>query len=240
MLKLEVKGSEIKRLRLQRERGATQKELAHEARVSERRLRQIENTGGAVAADVVDRLAHALGVRRQMLCLESPASTHAPFRMPAAGEIMPRHDTAIADVVKNEAELFELGCKNQVVICHAFVPLTTETQDYLEELFAILRSLCWGDRGNVRHEGKETALPIRRRIRELLVLLKGNDVWIYQTTNFKLLPERDLLPETPDPFNCEVQLIITAGPPGEYGETSIHVPIDNGQPTRYRAADMAA
>lgn len=242
MLKLEVKGSVIKRLRLQREQGATQKEFAHEVRISERRLRQIENAGGLVTVDVLDRMSRAFGVHRQDLCVESLVSVGAgaPRDQHSREAIIPRHDTAIADVVASEAELFELGCKNQAVLCHALVALTAETSRYLEEIFAILRSLCWGDHNNVKHEGKETALPIRRRLRELLVLLKGNDVWVYQTTNYKLLPERDLLPEEPDPFDCEVQLIIAAGPPGEYGETSIHVPVDNGQPRRYRAAAVAA
>jgi acetamidase/formamidase len=43
VLKLEVDGAEVKRLRSSRERSATQKEFAHEVGISERRLREIEN-----------------------------------------------------------------------------------------------------------------------------------------------------------------------------------------------------
>ncbi|MGA2843261.1 MAG: hypothetical protein ABSG18_24570 [Steroidobacteraceae bacterium] len=43
MRKIQLNGKKIKELRGQRDRAATQKEFAHEIRVSERRLRAIEN-----------------------------------------------------------------------------------------------------------------------------------------------------------------------------------------------------
>ncbi|MBK6705457.1 MAG: helix-turn-helix transcriptional regulator [Caulobacteraceae bacterium] len=73
MLKLEVDGAEVKRLRSRRERSATQKEFAHEVGISERRLREIENAKGLIAVDVVDRLARALSVPRTQLCASALA-----------------------------------------------------------------------------------------------------------------------------------------------------------------------
>lgn len=234
MLKIQVNGREIKHQRLNLTRCATQKEFAHAVGVSERRLREIENTTTSVPVDVLDRIARTLSVHPSRLYAAAPPDAEGrgdPARPPVAREFfVPRHDTGIADVVVSEAQLFELATKNKVALCHAVVGLRAETGLYLEELFSILRGLTWSARESALSPGSADALVTQRRIRELLVLLKGNDVWVYQTTNLKQLPERDVIPDTPDPFDLEPQLIIAAGPPGEYGETSISVPIDNGQP----------
>jgi hypothetical protein len=65
----------------------------------------------------------------------------------------------------------------------------------------------------------------------LLVLLKGNDVWVYGDSNMKALPESYEMRPAGDRCDYEFQAIIAFGPPGEYGETSIHVPNDRGQPS---------
>ena len=70
----------------------------------------------------------------------------------------------------------------------------------------------------------------QRRIRELLVLLKGNDVWVYCDTNIKALSESFELQPRGSAERMECQAILAFGPPGEYGESSIKVPIDRGQP----------
>lgn len=233
MLKFEVNGREIKRRRLNLVRGATQKEFAYTVGVSERRLREIENTTASVPSDLLDRIARALSIHPSLLYAAPPPVVEDGTATRAAVPsefFIPRHDTGIADVVESEAQLFELATKNKIVLCHARVGLNAETGPYLEELFEILSSLTWSAREGAPASGSASALTTQRRIRELLVLLKGNDVWVYQTTNLKQLPERDVIPDTPDPFHLEPQLIIAAGPPGEYGETSISVPIDNGQP----------
>jgi hypothetical protein len=69
----------------------------------------------------------------------------------------------------------------------------------------------------------------RRRLRELVVLLKGNDVWVYADTHMKYLPES--FEEDPNgQRQIHAQLVIAFGPPGEYGEESVEVDVDNGQP----------
>ena len=91
MLKLEVDGAEVKRLRSSRERSATQKEFAHEVGISERRLREIDNAKGLIAVDVVDRLARALSVPRTQLCASTQAPASAPpSKSPEKDRFFPR------------------------------------------------------------------------------------------------------------------------------------------------------
>ena len=234
VLKLEVDGAEVKRLRSSRERSATQKEFAHEVGISERQLREIENAKGLIAVDVVDRLARALSVPRTHLCASALAPDSAmPLKRPEEDRFFPRFDTGIAEMVEDEAVLMDAAAKVQVVLLQIKVRLTEETQGYITELYELASSLSWSgsNRALLQTDGE---LPIRRRLRELLVLLKGNDVWVYATDNIKMWPERHEIPAQPDPFNGEIQLILAAGPPGEYGETSIHVDIDAGQPRMIR------
>jgi transcriptional regulator with XRE-family HTH domain len=233
VLKLEVDGAEVKRLRASRERSATQKEFAHEVGISERRLREIENAKSLIAVDVVDRLARALSVPRTQLCASAPPDSAMLSKPPEKDRFFPRFDTGIAEMVEDEAALMDAASRTQVVLLQIKVRLNEETQSYITELYELASSLSWkgSNRAVLQTDGE---LPIRRRLRELLVLLKGNDVWVYKTDNIKMLPERHEIPAEPDPFNGEIQLILAAGPPGEYGETSIHVDIDAGQPRMIR------
>src|SRR3546814_1276920 len=116
------------------------------------------------------------------------------------------------------------------VVCSIDIPLSDETAGYAEDLFEILRSLTWEVR-DCRFDIPATEeISIRRRIKMLLVLLKGNDVWVYQTSFVRRLPERhEPLPEGEYP-DLRSRLVVALGPPGEYGEVSIKVPIDHGQP----------
>ena len=70
------------------------------------------------------------------------------------------------------------------------VTLDDETSTYAEELVAILTSLTHGARGILNDVPAVDVIAIRRRIRQLLVLLKGNDVWVYETEVLRRLPER--------------------------------------------------
>ncbi|MBN8607575.1 MAG: helix-turn-helix transcriptional regulator [Caulobacterales bacterium] len=124
MLKLEVDGAEVKRLRSSRERSATQKEFAHEVGISERRLREIENARGLIAVDVVDRLARALSVPRTQLCASVPAPASAmPSNPPEQDRFFPRFDTGIAEMVEDEAVLMDAASKAQVVLLQIKVRL---------------------------------------------------------------------------------------------------------------------
>ena len=235
MRKIQLDGATIKRLRNERDRSSTQKEFAHEVQFSERKLRAVENTGDAVSMDTANRIAKALGQPLQSLAVTPPdpsgptASPQAIVRMPKR-EILPRFDDYPAQAINDEASMFEFAKSNRVLISHILTTLTAETSAYVEELLVILKRLTWED-GNFDNpiQGLEE-IAVRRRIRELLVLLKGNDVWVYCDTHLKALPECFELPP-PDAKNTyEFQAIVAFGPPGEYGETSIRVPVDHGQP----------
>lgn len=242
MRKIQLDGRKIKELRDGRDRAATQKEFAHEVRVSERRLRAIENKNALVTSDVADRIARALNKPLQILL----AHDHGPPPPPQAvaqntveemkpvlrEQVLPRFDETIAHFVSDEAGLVELVKGNWVLLSHILTALNAETSAYAEELISILRSLACDPRVEARHrsDGAEE-IGLRRRIRELLVLLKGNDIWVYGDSNMKALPESYEVPPVGDRRDYELQAIIAFGPPGEYGETSIRVPIDRGQPS---------
>jgi len=241
MRKIQLDGQKIKELRDGRDRAATQKEFAHEIRVSERRLRAIENKNALVTTDVADRIARALSTPLQLLSRYSddgPAApavaitlgTSAAPEKVAQKRVIPRFDEDYAYAISDEAFLFEKirPCRN--LVSHIFLSLSAETSGYVEELLSILRSLTWEGRSPLaRIDGLEE-IAIRRRMRELLVLLKGNDVWLYFYDNFRTLPESFNVPPESTRCDHEFQAVVAFGPPGEYGETTIKVPIDRGQP----------
>lgn len=241
MKKVIPDGGRIKGFRMNSERTSTQKELAHEIRVSERTLRAIENKDSAIGVDVLDRLAKLFGVHREQLVKSSGSCTvPGPPRGPgvsqnvladlAADRIVPRHDYDLAHATTDEGVLFKEASRSHDVACNIDMPLTDETAGYAQELFEILTSLTWEVR-DCRFDIPATEeIATRRRIKMLLVLLKGNGVWTYQTSFFRRLPERyEPLPagEYPD---LRSRLVVALGLPGEYGEDSIRVPIDHGQP----------
>ncbi len=244
MKRYKTNGRHIKELRERRERCATQKELAYEVRISERQLRLIENRNKEINADVLDRIAKALGVPRQAIvfAIDQPRLVFDSATGPQSGQpqpenrepvVVPRFDTDFASVVRDEAELFANARDSHVVVSHVQTKLNVETESYAEELLDLLQSVSWEKRDLlVPVDGREE-LRLCRRLRELLVLLKGNDVWVYMTRHFKCLPESYLVQPKRDFSKTEMQAIIAFGPPGEYGEETVEVPIDHGQPWVY-------
>ena len=240
MKKVIPDGSRIKSLRINSERASTQKELAHEIRVSERTLRQIENRDAPIGADVLDRLAKWFGVHREQIAKSTgglpvaaafgPDVFDAVLAELSEDRIVPRHDYDLAYATTDEGKLFKEASNSHDVVCSIEIPLTDQTAEYAQELFEILRSLTWEMRNILVNIPATDEIAIRRRIKMLLVLLKGNDIWVYQTSFFRLLPERwEPLPEGEYP-DLKSRLVVALGPPGEYGEVSIRVPIDHGQP----------
>lgn len=63
-----------------------------------------------------------------------------------------------------------------------------------------------------------------------MVMLRGNDISVCQTKVYRRLPERYDLPPEDEPAKHQSRFVIALGAPGEYGETSMRVPIDHGQP----------
>ncbi len=240
MKRYQMNGMTVKRLRKDRDRGSTQKELAHEARISERLLRLIENANGRVSRAVLERLARALGVESEALLMPlGPPSISLAMssgRAPVAStrQLWPRFDTDHAHVVKDAAELFKDASNSHRIIVHVRITLNAETSAYADELLEIMESVTW-ERGSLLHpiEGRGE-LRMRERIRQLLVLLKGNDVWVFATRHIKHYPESYEVVVTSD--RMEGQTIVAFAPPGEYGEDYVEVPVDNGHPWIFDSA----
>jgi len=239
MKKVIPQGAVIKRLREQLERGSTQKELAFSVGISDRKLRLIENTNEAITVQTLNRLAKALGVRREHIAF----ATDGPKLVPAAANIfdtvlkelsedriVPRHDYDLASASTDECYFYDHARRSQDLTVEIMVPLNQETSGYAEELVAILTGLTYSGRCILKDVAATDAIPIRRRIRQLLVLLKGNDVWVYETEILRRLPERYTVAPDDEPSTMQFRQIIAFGPPGEYGETTIRVPVDHGQP----------
>jgi len=243
MKRYKANGQHIRELREQRERRATQKELAHEVRISERHLRQIETRNAAVPVDVLQRIAGALGVPWQAIVFASdtPHPVPGPNGRPPEAEAtarrepvtVPRFDSYPASVIRDEADLFESAERSHVVVSHVLTKLTPETNSYADEMLELLESLTWERRDPLTPVAGRDELRIRARLRELLVLLKGNDVWVYATEHSKYFPESDDVQPKRDMSNMQTQTVIAFGPPGEYGEETLSVRVDHGQPWVY-------
>ncbi len=240
--KFTTNGLKVKELRENREVRATQTEFADEIGISERMLCKIENENHPVEALILDKIAKAFGVHRQEIIfssdgprLVSEATAAAPAKkMPAqpddAPTILPRFDTIYVQVVKGAAELYEQASGVHEVVPKFLVELNAETSQYVEEMVSILNFLTFHGRSRNRPaDGGSEDIKHRRRLRELVVMLKGNDVWVYADTHMKCLPE-SFEPDPNGQRQIHNQLIIAFGPPGEYGEESVEVDVDHGQP----------
>lgn len=238
MKKVIPNGVAIKQLREQLECLSTQKEMAHEIAVSVRMLRKIENENHPISAILLGRISKLLGVHRELITLSDP-SVAAPASRPTTDvaflhldedQLIPRHDWDYASVITDESKLFEEAAGSHDLACVIELGLTEETGAYAQELMDILSGLTWVKR-DIRHDFPPSdQIAMRRRIRQLMVLLRGNDIWIYRTSVIRRLPERYDLPPEDEPSTLHTRIVIALGPPGEYGENSIRVPIDHGQP----------
>lgn len=243
MKRYKANGQHIRELRDQRERRATQKEFAHEVRISERHLRKIETRSAEVPVDVLQRIAGALGVpwHAIVFAADGPRSvadtgSHPPEATAPEkpGPVtVPRFDTYPASVVRDESDLFESAARSHVVVSHVLTRLTPETNSYADEVLELLESLTWERRDPLTPVAGRDELRIRARLRELLVLLKGNDVWVYATDHFKYFPESHEVQLKRDMSKLQMQTVVAFGPPGEYGEETLSVPVDHGQPWVY-------
>lgn len=240
MKKVIPNGPRIKCLRIDAENKSTQKELAHEMWISERKLRAIENENAPIGVDLLDRFAKWFGVHREQISksaqslTQNPSVKENPFTKVLAelseDRIVPRHDYDLAYATTDEGNLFKEASSAHDLVCSIDISLSDELAQYAQELFEILTSLTRESRDNLRDIPANDEITIRRRIKMLLVLLKGNDIWVYQTSFYRRLPERhEPLPEG-EYADLKNRLVVALGPPGEYGEVSIKVDIDHGQP----------
>lgn len=235
-----VNGSQVKRLRELLTSGATQKEFAFAVGISERKLRDIENNNDIIKRDVLDRLARRLNVKPSDIAyavdgprLVAPSDIPVPaedYAMPSEDRLQPRYDTEYASATMDADELYKHASHSHTVVCSIETKLIAELSEYANEIVDLLGGLSWSQRSVSDEIPQDVQLAIKRRIRELLVLLKGNDVWVYETWIIRYVPERDDLPAPDAERTMESQTVLAFGPPGEYGETSLQVPVDYGQP----------
>lgn len=233
-------GPRIKELRLGLDRHSTQKEVAYAVRVSERKLRQIENESAPISVTTLDRLAKHLSVHREQITVQQPAMQAVATEGVTIfdtilsdlrkDKLVPRFDYDLAKVTMDEGVLFKESNSVHDFVCEVMVPLTDETGQYAEELIAILNSLTWSERSIMERITSVEEIALRRRIRHLMVLLRGNDIWIYHTHLFRRLPERHTLQPDDAPTEVRGRFVVALAPPSEYGETTIRVPVDHGQP----------
>jgi transcriptional regulator with XRE-family HTH domain len=239
MKKVAVNGVRVKELRSQLERLATQKEMANEIGISVRKLRNLENKNASLAVPNFNRLARALGVNCDDIVL-IPKISKPIEKMLASSNLgrftvgqdlfIPRFDEDSAAATWDEGRLFTEASSSQDVTCIIKVSLNEEVGGCAQELIDILVGLSWSHRNILASISPSQEISLRRRIKQLLVLLKGNDVWVYQTSVLRRLPERDTLPPNGEAHRHEYRLVVALGPPGEFGETTMMVPVDNGQP----------
>lgn len=239
MKKVTPKGALIKELREQLERGALQKEMAHAVRVSERQLRAIENENAPVSMEVLGRIATYLGVTREQIAYAIDTPKLVPPVVPAIEKIVdefgrdrivPRFETELAHATMDEGRLLHDAQHSHDLKAQIDVALNEETSGYAEELTRLLTELTWSKRDWTVELTPADEIALRRRLRQLLVLLKGNDVWVYYTRHMRRLPERFTVAPPEEPHEIKDRLVIAFGPPGEYGEVSMLVDVDNGQP----------
>lgn len=239
MKKVVPNGAAVKALREQLERLSTQKEMANEIGVSVRKLRMIENENAPIAVATAERLAKALQVHRERIITSEAASVavaEAEGRaisvacMEDEDRLVPRHDYDIASATSDEGQLYSEAARSNDLACVIEAKLDDETGAYAQELFDILGGLTWEKRSILEDIPPATEIALRRRLRQLIVLLRGNDVWIYQTSVLRRLPERYTVAEEGEPCTYHNRYVVALGPPGEYGEITMRVPIDHGQP----------
>ena len=238
MKKVIPNGAAIKQLRQQLERLSTQKEFANAIAVSERMLRKIENENPPISVVLLDRIAKLFSVHRDILAA-TPLPPQAAGSDPDADlatllddkdQLIPRHDWDYAQATSDEGKLYDEAASSHDLACVIEIPLTDETGSYAQELVDLLTGLTWSQRDILLDIPPSDQIAIRRRIRQLMVMLRGNDIWVYQTKFYRRLPERYDLPPEGEPATLHSRFVIGLGAPGEYGETSMRVPIDHGQP----------
>lgn len=239
MKKVIPNGKVVKTLRGQLEKLSTQKEMANEVGVSIRMLRLIENENAPIAVSTADRLAKTLQVHRERIIFapakpQVAAVSKAPDVIAALMQdedrVIPRNDYDIANAATDEGALYTEAARSHDVACIIETTLDEETGAYAQELFDVLVGLSWSKRDILVDIPPATEIAIRRRIRQLIVLLRGNDIWIYQTSVLRRLPERYTVAPADEPCSYQSRQVVALGPPGEYGETTMRVPIDHGQP----------
>ena len=226
-------------IRLRRkQRGHRMKCFAHDIGVSERTLRDIERLNKPIDDALAARIAAVLKIGREevvfapdgpRLVVTAPVPPAAPVHVSRGKQLVPRFDKDSARDVGSGEALYELACHADLVIAEARIPMDSEISGYVAELVGLIEAASWMHRERFSKLEADAEASLRKRMRHLLVQLRGNDIWTYALHHTKHLPVGEEAPET---FSTDVewQAIIVFGPPGEYGENTVEVNVDNGHP----------
>lgn len=234
MQKFKANGNEIKRLRLQDLHCSKQTDFADKVGIGIRTFRKIENNDHPITLAEAERIAAVLGVKWKTLVYgangpQLVSAQPSPSAPEPEFDDYPRFDFAYAHAVANELALYNLAISSETIISKSRIELNDELAGYASRVLEIAEILAHHRRQWTREVPEEIAL--KRELRQLIVLLKGNDVWIYVHDHMKYLPESYTIVDSKT-RQIENQLIMIFDKPGEYGEDSVKVDVDNGQPIR--------
>lgn len=251
-LKLIPKGDKIKALRESQEIDYRQKTIAAKARISERELRRIEIDSKPTKAEVLRRLATALNTTLEEIAFAAngpdlvtqngkvvTGATQKSQRTPSDSDFItiPRFSTTYLHPVKGAQHLFDEAGYAQEIVPHILVETEPELFDLIEELLTLLKGIVrrtWSSLGPAPaddYDNNEFPDVSRlKRLSEILVLLKGNDIRVAIDTHIKYYRDGDTPWLSGQKFFQ--QLLIAFAPTDEYVEDTVEVPIDHGKDVR--------
>jgi hypothetical protein len=222
----------------------------------------MENKNVATKLPVLERIAKALGVAVEDISFGSrgpqlvsgektPALAAAAVEEPETMHF-PRHTTASLVPVAGAQALYELAKESMEIVPHVLVDAAPAQMEMIEECLGILKIISqqeWSCGYPVASDAHDDAdfpeASRRRRLAELVVLLKGYDIRIVANSEIYEYP----LGATPLEGRCtfdrlrlteamtswprrEVSswhLVVAFAPPrGEYEEERVTVPFDRG------------
>jgi hypothetical protein len=143
---------------------------------------------------------------------------------------VPRMELKSIPRILEVEKLLELAGPWHVIVPHKLVSADAQTSDYISQVLAILQSEIERKQQSDEESPTPASLAAADDLKHLLVLLKGNDIFVYADTHFKMLPERWEIPYKPDPWNAELQLIIAFWPARDLETERVEIQVDNGQP----------
>ena len=234
---IRIQGAEVALRRKKHTRHSRQKTLAHEVGVSERSLRKIEKGNTLQNKRLAERIAAALGTTLDAIVFSAAGPRLVPPSSPPAPVIdrfrgkqqYPRFDPDSAKLVGSAASLLESAQRAHIIKVEFHIELDGELTPYADELIALTREASRETRGWDALDESRVG-EIHQRMRWLLVQLKGNDVLVFACDHTKYLPESDVVLPKGRYGDFQWQAILAFAPPQEWGEDSVEVAVDHGQP----------
>lgn len=244
--KICVNGPQVALIRKRHTRWARQKVLAHELGISERKLRDIETTCAVLDLNFARRIATTLDCEIKEIVfseagpkLVSAVLTQENSRGATSGgraalrgkQTYPRYDKESARQIGIDAgSLFESAHRAELIVVERHIALDAELSEYADELVGLAREVSREVNPYFLAEDDPRIPGIKSRMRWLMVQLKGHDVLVYTYDHTKYLPESDVVVPGGRYKEWQWQAFIAFAAPQEWGEESVEVQVDHGQP----------